>query len=180
MKSAVLIIDMINDFVTEKFENERAQKIVPNIRKLLETARSEKIPIIYVRDAHPEDDPEFEVWGAHAVAGSEGSKVISELEPKEGEPVLDKTRYSAFFNTNLDPVLENLEVKEVVLTGVLTDICIQHTAADAFFRDYKVIIPRECVDSLSDEENKQAIEFIEKMYGAEILNLKDLLKRMKA
>ncbi|KXB00606.1 nicotinamidase [candidate division MSBL1 archaeon SCGC-AAA261O19] len=180
MKSAVLIIDMINDFVTGRFENERAQKIVPNIKKLLETARSEKIPIIYVRDAHPEDDSEFDIWGPHAVAGSEGSEVIPELESGEGEPVLDKTKYSAFFNTNLNSILENLEVEEVVLTGVLTDICIQHTAADAFFRGYKVIIPRECVDSLSDEENKRAIKFIEKMYGAEISNLKDLLEKMEA
>nr|MDO8134922.1 isochorismatase family protein [Candidatus Njordarchaeum guaymaensis] len=70
MKPAVIVIDMINDFVTGVFKSERAKKIIPNIKALLDHARKQKIPVIYVTDAHlPNADPEFDVWGSHAVAG---------------------------------------------------------------------------------------------------------------
>ncbi len=142
-RKSVIVIDMINDFVSGKFENERAKSIVPDIERLLDEARSAGKPVIYARDSHPEGDREFGLWGEHAVSGSEGSEIIPELEPKEGEVILEKEKYSAFYDTGLDSVLEDLGVDEVVLTGVLTHICIQHTAADAFFRGYDVIVPRK-------------------------------------
>ena len=176
MTTAVLVIDMIKDFVTGKFENERAQAIVPNIKRLLEAARSSDKPVVYIHDSHPPGDHEFDIWGQHAVSGSEGSEFISELEPKEGEPVLEKKKYSAFYETDLDSVLKDLRVDEVVLTGVLTHICVQHTAADAFFRGYDVTVPRGCVEDLSDEENQRSLEFVKDNYGAEVLGLEDLLE----
>lgn len=176
MTAAVLVIDMINDFVTGEFENERAKNIVPNIRKLLAAARSSGKPVIYISDTHPEGDPEFSIWGEHAVAGTEGSEVIPELEPEDNDYTLEKREYSAFYETGLDSLLEKLDVDDLVLTGVLTHICIQHTAADAFFRDYGVIVPKGCVDDLSDEENKEALEFIEENYGADILNFEELIE----
>ncbi len=176
MTTAVLVIDMINDFVSGKFENERAKSIVPDIERLLDEARSAGKPVIYARDSHPEGDREFGLWGEHAVSGSEGSEIIPELEPKEGEVILEKEKYSAFYDTGLDSVLEDLGVDEVVLTGVLTHICIQHTAADAFFRGYDVIVPRDCVEDLSEEENEKSLEFIKENYGANVLGLDDLLE----
>ncbi len=175
MATAVLVIDMINDFVTGKFENDRAKRIVPAIANLLESARKSEKPVIYVSDSHPEDDEEFSIWGPHAVAGSKGSEIIPELKPEEKDHTLSKTKYSAFYNTDLDSLLEKLGVDEVVLAGVLTHICIQHTAADAFFRGYKVIIPRGCVEDLSDENNESSLELIEKYYSAKIMDLEELL-----
>ncbi len=177
MSSAILVIDMIKDFVTGKFENERAKKIVPNIKNLIEKGRSANKPIIYVSDSHPKDDEEFSIWGSHAVSGSEGSEIIPELEPEEEDYTLEKEKYSAFYETGLGNVLEELEVEKLILTGVLTHICIQHTAADAFYRGYDVIIPKECVEDLSDEEDQRAIDFIEENYGAEIIEIDELLER---
>ncbi len=150
---------------------------MPNIKKLTDSARSTGKPVIYVSDSHPQGDQEFSIWGAHAKAGTEGSEVIPELEPEEDDQTLEKQKYSAFYNTGLNELLDNLEVEKIVLTGVLTHICIQHTAADAFFRGYDVIVPERCVEDLSDEENKKSLDFIKNNYGAEVIDFKELIDR---
>lgn len=178
MKMAVLVIDMIKDFVTGKFENERAQKIIPNIERIVEVAESGGIPVIYVCDSHSEDDREFSIWGSHAIAGTEGAEIVPELEPREGQRVLEKTKYSAFFDTKLDEVLDGLGVDTIVLAGVLTEICIQHTAADAFYRGYDIIVPKEGVESTSEKRNKDALDFLEGIYGARILDLEEVVEEL--
>lgn len=174
MVTALLVIDMIKDFVTGTLENERAKKIVPEIKQLIDSAHESDKPVIYISDSHSQDDSQFSLWGTHAVAGSEGSQVVSELEPEKEDYTLKKTKYSAFYNTELNSLLKDLNVNEVVLTGVLTHICIQHTAADAFFRGYDIAVPRECVEDLSAEENASALDFIEENYGAEIRTLSQI------
>ncbi len=176
MTTAVLVIDMINDFVTGEFENERAQKIVPNIKKIIKAARSSDKPIIYTCDTHSEGDHEFSIWGEHAVSGTEGCEVIPELEPEEDDYKIEKSKYSAFYDTKLESLLEELGVERLVLTGVLTHICIQHTSADAFYRGYDVIVPMGAVEDVSDEEHEKSLEFIEENYGATIKNYEDIIE----
>lgn len=180
LTTAVLVIDIINDFVTGKFENERAKRIVPNIRELSDVARSSGKPVIYISDAHSKEDEEFSIWGRHAVSGTEGSEVVPELEPEERDHTLEKQEYSAFYDTGLESLLEDLDVNELVLTGVLTHICIQHTAADAFFRDYSIVVPKGCVDDISNEENESALDFVEENYGAEIVDFEELIERWES
>lgn len=178
MRTAVIVIDMINDFVTGVFKSDRAVKIIPNIKNLLDYAREQKAPVVYVTDAHmPQIDPEFDVWGRHAEAGSWGAEVIDELDPRKGDFRVFKRKYSAFQGTDLDQLLRELKIDTVVLTGVVTDICIQHTAADAFFRGYRIIIPKDCVEAADAATQEEALRFIRKAYGPEITTSKELLKK---
>ncbi len=177
MTTAVLVIDMINDFVTGEFENERAKKIIPNIKKIVETARSSNRPVIFACDTHEEGDHEFSIWGEHAVSGTEGSEVVPELKPEEEDYKIEKSKYSAFYGTELDSLLEELGVDKLVLTGVLTHICIQHTAADAFFRGYDIIVPIGGVEDVSDEEHESSIEFIENNYGSKTIDYTKLIEK---
>ena len=178
MKPAVIVIDMINDFVTGAFKSDRAAKIVPNIKALLDHARRQKVPVIYATDAHlPGIDPEFDVWGRHAEAGSWGADVIDELKPRKGDFRVFKRKYSAFQGTGLDQLLRTLKVDTVVLTGVVTDICIQHTAADAFFNGYDIIVPEDCVEAVDAPTQKAALNFIRKAYGPTITSSEELLKK---
>ncbi len=176
MTTAVLVIDMIKDFVTGEFENERAQKIVPNIKEIVEAALSSDKPIIYVCDTHPEDDNEFSIWGEHAVSGTEGAEIIPELEPEKNDYKIEKSKYSAFYDTKLESLLEELGVDKLVLTGVLTHICIQHTSADAFYRGYDIVLPIGGVEDVSDEKHGKSLEFIEENYGATIMEYKEIIK----
>jgi len=178
VKTAVVVIDMINDFVTGVFKSERAAKIIPNIKRLLEFARKQGVPIIYATDAHlPNVDPEFEVWGPHAVKDSWGAEIIDELKPEKSDFHVLKRKYSAFQGTDLDMLLRELKVDTLILTGVVTDICIQHTAADAFFRGYKLIVPKDCVEAVDESTQKAAIEYLKKAYGCEITTTDELLKK---
>ena len=178
VKTAVVVIDMVNDFVTGVFKNERAEKIIPNVMQLLNFARENKIPFVYVNDAHlPNVDVEFDVWPQHAVAGTWGAQVVDELKPEKGDFVLQKRRYSAFQGTGLDQLLRELKVDTLILTGVVTDICIQHTAADAFFRGYKIIVPEDCVEAINEQTQKAALEYLKRVYGSKITRAHEIMKR---
>ncbi|MEA1904910.1 MAG: isochorismatase family cysteine hydrolase [Candidatus Hadarchaeota archaeon] len=180
VKTAVLVIDMINDFVTGKLGSERARKIVPDVKKLVGSARSKGLPVIYVCDSHiPGVDAELSLWGDHAIAGTKGAEIVPELEPRDGGYVLRKRRYSAFFATDLDILLRELDIKRLVLSGLVTDICIQHTAADAFFRGYKVVVLEDCVDATSEEDNQVALEYMKKVYGAKVEKLDGFLRSLE-
>jgi len=97
-----------------------------------------------------------------------------------GDYHLYKRRYSAFYATGLDELLRELKIEAVILTGVLTNICIQHTAADAYYRGYKVIVPEDCVDALTNKEQADSLAFMKRMYGAEVTDSDKLIKRLEA
>jgi nicotinamidase-related amidase len=176
MVTAVLVIDMIQEFVTGKLGNPRAQKIVPNVAKLLEAAKRDGVLVVYLTDNHlPGIDPEFEIWGAHAEAGSEGTEIIPELQPGEGDHRIYKRHYSCFYATGLDALLRELGVTRVVMTGVLTNVCIQHTAADAYFRRYEIVVPSDCVNALTEDEHASGLAFMERMYGVELTTPDELI-----
>jgi len=178
MRAAVIVIDMINDFVTGVFKNDRAAKIIPNIQALTDYARTQKTPVIYATDAHlPGMDREFDVWGKHAESGSWGAEIVDELKPKKGDFRIFKRKYSAFQGTDLDQLLRELKVDTVILTGVVTDICIQHTAADAFFRGYKIIVPEDCVEAVDARTQNAALKFMKKAYKPTLTASKELLSK---
>ena len=176
-KAAVLVIDVINDFVSGELGSERAAAIVPNVERLLRHARQIGVPVIYVTDAHLPGDKEFDVWPRHAEEGTDGARVVEEIRPEEGDHHLLKRRYSCFYATGLDALLRELGVETLVLTGLVTNICIQHTAADAFFRGYRLVVPRDCVEAPSDEEQEASLSYMEEMYGAEIAMSDTLIRR---
>jgi len=181
MKTAVLVIDLIDEFVSGRLGNPRTRAVVPRVKRLLDAARGAGFSIIYVTDAHlPGLDLEFELWGAHAEAGTPGAEIVSELEPVPGDHHLNKRRYSAFYATGLDELLRELKIEVVILTGVLTNICIQHTAADAYYRGYKVIVPEDCVDALNNKEQADSLAYMKRMYGAEVTDSGKLIKQLEA
>ena len=180
-KTALIIIDLINDFVTGKFGNPRAEAVVIRTKELLEACRENGVRVIHVTDAHlPEIDTEFDIWGPHAERGTEGAEIVPDLEPLENEIHLHKRRYSAFYATGLDSILRELKIERLIMTGVLTNICIQHTAADAFFRGYKIVVPADCVDTLTTEEQKYSLSYIEKMYNADITTSDELIREFES
>lgn len=168
-KKAIIIVDMLNDFVTGSLKCDRAQRIIPPLMKLIREARKNNIPVIYSNDAHIRGiDHELKLWGDHAIAGTEGAKVIPELEPEEGDYIVPKRRYSGFYGTDLDMLLRELNVGTVILTGMHAHMCVRHTAADAYYRGYNIIVPTDGVDSFTEEDYQAGLKYLKEVYGAVI------------
>ena len=174
---ALIVIDMLNDFVTGKLKTERAKHIIPSIRRLIQAARDANIPVIYSNDAHLPVDSELKRWGEHAMKGTRGAEVIPQLKPREGDYVLEKRTYSGFFETGLDLLLREMKVDTLVLTGLHANICVRHTAADGFFRGYRIVVPKDATEALSEDDYKQGLEYLEKVYDAEITETDEIIKR---
>jgi nicotinamidase-related amidase len=181
---AVIIIDLLNDFVTGDLKTERAKHIIPNLKKLVDAARKHNIPVIYSNDAHYPNDPEVvEKWGKHAIKGTKGAEVIPELKPTAKDYIVEKRAYSGFYETGLDSLLRSLNkgegVKAVILGGLHTNICVRHTAADAFFRGYKIIIAKEGVEAFTDEDQEQGLKYLEYAYNAKTMAVDEIIKNFK-
>jgi len=171
-KSALLIIDMLNDFVLQgaPLEVPETRTILPEVKKRLDEARRAGWPVIFICDAHAPDDSEFSRmgWPPHAVAGTAGAQVVAELTPAPDEWLVTKTAYSGFFGTDLDKVLRHLRVEELVLTGCVSNICVLYTAADAVMRGYRVTVPAGCVASISEEEGAFAFSQMKSVLGVSV------------
>jgi len=168
---------MLEDFIRGSLKCERAEKIIPKIRVLLDKAREHGIPIIYLNDSHLLNvDLEVEFWGPHAIAGTRGAQVIEELKPQASDFIVPKRRYSGFFETSLDLLLRELKIERIILTGIHSHLCVLHTAADAFYRGYEIIVPAECVEAFTEEEHRMGLKFMEKFYGAKLVTLDEALR----
>jgi nicotinamidase-related amidase len=174
-KTALLITDMIHDFIDENgaLHVPGAQAIVPRIAELASEARAAGAHVIYVNDTHDLDDSEFEMWPEHAVRGSQGSAIIKGLEPEEGDHVIEKTRYSGFFETRLDELLKRLGVNHVVITGTVTNICVLSTATDASMRGYMVSVPADAVAAFTTEDQEFTFKQVEKVLGGRVIPEKE-------
>ncbi|MEM2203424.1 MAG: isochorismatase family cysteine hydrolase [Sulfolobales archaeon] len=180
-RMSVIVIDMLNDFVTGALKCERAQRIIPNLKKLIEAARTYGVPVIYCGDAHYPFD--FEVvnrWGEHAIKGTKGAEVIPELKPTDKDLIVEKRVYSCFHETGMDSLLKSLYngegVKTVILGGLHTNICVRHTAADAFFRGYKIVVAKDGVESFSQEDHEQGLKYLENIYNAKIMTVDEIIE----
>lgn len=176
-KRAILVVDMLNDFVTGALKCDRGLAIVPKTAELLRGAREKGVPVIFCNDAHLKGiDHELKLWGDHAIAGTEDAEVIPELELCEKDYVVPKRRYSGFFHTDLDLLLKELGVDTVILTGLHAHMCVRHTAADAYQLGYGIVVAKDATDSFTEEDYLYGIKYLKEVYGAEITDVDSLVK----
>lgn len=165
-KTALIIVDMQNAFAHEggRLFVPGSRKTVELIKKLLERARSKNVTVIYTQDWHQKDDPEFNVWGEHAVAGTWEADVIDELEPSDRDILIKKLRYDGFYGTYLDDVLRMKKIENTIITGTVANICVLHTAGSAAIRGYRVIVPIDCISALSEFDYLSTLRQISFLY----------------
>ena len=183
-RMAVLVLDMLNDFVTGKLKTARIKRIIEPVQKLVEAARAHGVPVIYSNDAHLSTDFEVvERWGDHAIKGSIGGQVIPELAPAENDFVVEKRVYSGFYDTGLDSLLRRLYkgmgVETVILVGVHTHICVRHTAADAFYRGYKITVPSDGVQAFTRKDHEEGLKYLKNIYNAEIKTVNEIIEEFE-
>lgn len=179
-KTAILVVDMLNDFVTGALKCERGLAIVPQTAKLLKAAREADIPVIFCNDAHVKGiDHELKLWGDHAIAGTKGAEVIPEMELCSKDYVVPKRRYSGFFHTDLDLLLRELGVDTVIMTGLHTHMCVRHTSADAYCLGYNVVVAADATDSFTEADYTSGIDYLKAVYGAEIFSVDELCEKFR-
>ncbi len=170
-RRALLVIDMLNDFVTPGgalYCGDTARAIIPRVRAAIERFRQAGDPVIFVSDTHRQDDPEFQVWPVHCVRGTEGARVPETIAPAAGDYVIPKRRYSGFFGTDLDLLLRELGVDELVLAGTCTNICVFFTAADARMRNYRVTVLEDAVATFDQTAHEHALRQMKEVLGVRL------------
>lgn len=182
VSTAILVVDMLNDFLKPggKMVLDTGKVIIEPSSRLLERARNNRIPIVYVNDSHRpglRQDREFKKRAEHCIEGTWGAEVIRELKPQEGDFVVKKRRFSGFYETDLDLTLKDLKIDTVIIIGVVTNICVRSTVHDAFFRGYKVVIPRDCVMATGEREQESSLYDIQTHFG-EVTTLERVMELM--
>lgn len=170
-KKAIIIVDMLNDFVDEKgalYCGNSARSIIPFIKERLTGYRNRQDLVIYLQDSHDKDDKEFEKFPKHSVTGTWGCEVIPELLPQADEKVISKKRYSGFYGTDLENVLSSAGIDEVEVVGVCTSICVMDTVGGLANRDYKITVPVKGVADFDPEMHQFSLKRMEKIYGADV------------
>jgi len=169
---ALLLIDLVNplDFEGGEALLAHAEGAVARIVELRQRARAAGMPCIFVNDNYDCWQLGFrELVARVRDAGAPGSRLLEGLEP---DPSADyfvlKPMHSGFFRTALEALLARLAVRRLVLTGVAGDSCILFTAVDAHMRGYELWVPRDCVASEREEDNRRALAQMERLLHADV------------
>jgi len=177
---ALLVVDMLNDFVYGKIKAERAGPMVPIVGSLIGSAHDAGIPVLYPNDSHTKKDFELYRWGEHAMRGSKGAAVIKELRPRKRDVQIPKTTYSSFFSTKLEKELKRTYdgqgANTLILTGLHTDCCVRHTTADGFFRGYETIIAEDAVNSFTELQYRVGLQYLKFWYLVDVLPSKKIAR----
>jgi nicotinamidase-related amidase len=167
--AALLVIDMQRYFLEEREHGYCCGGVaaLENVQKLISHFRKHRRQVVFTRHVHKKDGSDLGIlgkwWSEMPVDGTKEAEIDPRVAPSPqpspsrgegeggGEFILTKNRYSAFYNTNLDDILKKLKIKEIVITGVMTNICCESTARDAFFRDYMVRFVADATGSVKEE-----------------------------
>jgi nicotinamidase-related amidase len=164
--SALIVVDMQRFFLdaASPMFTCGGVAILPTVKRLIDSFRRAHRPVIFTRHVHHPGDLDTGImgwwWGDKCLEGSPESEVHSDLAPRPGEKVVFKHRYSAFYNTDLETVLRCLKVEDVVVSGIMTNMCCESTARDAYYRDCRVFFLADGTGSITEE-----------MHVASLLNL---------
>lgn len=184
-KNALLIIDMQQEdgFVLEHFDTVEA-----NTAALLETARRQRVPVIYTRHINqadgidlPRGEPRAADGGPSSYrAGTRQVEITERLAPQPDELIIDKGRYSAFHRTDLDARLKALQVDTLIVCGVLTDVCVLSTVFDAFALGFHIrLVSDVCTTTTLAGHYSALLIMANWVYALEILTCAECLRAME-
>jgi biuret amidohydrolase len=187
--AALLVIDMQRDFVDpggfgEALGNDVSllRKAIPPTKRVLQAARKAGLLVIHTREGHRPDLSDLPPakkargrlkcgigdkgpMGRILVRGEYGHDIIDELKPKAGEPVVDKPGKGAFYATDLDAMLKSRGIKQLVVCGVTTEVCVNTTVREANDRGYDCLVLEDCVASYFPEFQEYALKMIKAQGG---------------
>lgn len=194
--TAVLVIDMQNDFIADGGliskdgrDMSQARLLADRLPAFVAAARSAGVLVVFIRNVYSTEANHYlsDSWLEHAARqrkggytsipvcapGSWEGDFYGDVRPAPGDPIVTKHRYSGFYNTDLDTILRANGIRTVVVTGVVTNICVETTAREAFVRDYYVVAPRDGSAAYAQADHDATMSNIERFFG-EISSLEEL------
>ena len=168
-KSALVVIDMLNAYDFEDADRlaENVREALPNIRRLIDRAKADGVPIIYVNDNYGD-------WNSSAEELVETARrgrfpdLIEEIAPADDVKFVIKGRHSIFYGTPMEYLLKELEVDRLVFAGQVTEQCVLYSVLDAYVRDIAVAVPRDAVAHIHDDLAEAAFKMMEVNMSADV------------
>lgn len=168
---ALLLIDVINDLEFEGGEKllPHVQGLAQNLVKLKQQANRLEIPVIYVNDNFGKWRSDFQSLLKHCLEdGVRGQELATLLKPEANDYFVLKPKHSGFFSSTLDILLQYLQAETLIITGLATDICVFFTANDAYMRDFRILVPADCVAAEDPAESQRALQLMQRVLKADI------------
>ena len=168
----LIVVDMQNDFLHPDgvlYGGQMCRDIIPFVCDNIMTYRRNNDIVILSADTHSENDRQFKIWPPHCVYKSWGWELIDEIkEIAVGCTIIKKPKFSAFYKTKLDSIVD-VEDVEVTVLGVFTSMCVSHTVADLYNRDAITTIPRNGIADADPEAQAQSLKYFENIYKANVV-----------
>ena len=156
-KSCLLVVDMQNFFLDPQSPTftPGGLAILPNVGKLIKSFRKKKLPVIYTAHVHKSKELDGGIlawwWEGMILENTKDAEIHPDLVPLPEEKIVYKHRYNAFYNTDLEIVLRCLKVEDLVIAGVMSNLCCESTAREAYFRDYRVFFLMDATGTINEE-----------------------------
>ena len=174
-KCALVVIDELGDPTGTPLE----PVLLPAIQqtaKLTAAARAAGMPVIFTNDAHiPGVDRELELWGTHGIAGTPEAQTSPLLDPQPTDYVVEKRRYSAFFQTGLRLLLDELGADTLICCGMDTNICVRHTVADAYFNNLATIVVSDATATFLVGDQASGLDYMRTCYASKVVDADEAL-----
>ena len=175
-KCALLVIDELGDPTGTPLETVLLPSMLQTA-KLCEAARAVDMPVVFTNDAHiPGLDRELALWGQHGIAGTPEAQTSPLLNPQPSDFVVEKRRYSGFFQTGLLLLLNELGVDTLICCGMDTNICVKHTVADAYFNNFNIIVVDDATATFLVGNQKEGLDYMKTCYAAKVIDTDEALK----
>ena len=181
VKTALIVVDMQNAFLSDEgsmaktgMDISELKRTVAPVARLVDACHSASVPIIFTRYVLRADYKDAGLRGERRpglkefnslVAGTWDAELDPRMDSRPEDYILDKTRYSSFYNTNLEVILRGLEVDALVVCGVTTEICVESTIRDAYFRDFKILVPQDAVAAMDVARHQGTLRTIQYGFG---------------
>jgi nicotinamidase-related amidase len=168
---ALLLIDVINDLEFEGSEKllRHALPAAKRIAAFKKRCNAAGIPTIYVNDNFGKWRSDFKKLVSHCLNDdTRGREIVKLVKPERDDYFVLKPKHSGFYCTTLGLLLKHLGAETLILAGFTADICILFTANDAYMRDYRLMIPADCVASQIETDNRRALKFMQRVLKADI------------
>ncbi len=181
MKSAVIVIDMLNRYEHEDADPlmESARQMVPHLSSLIADAREREIPVVYVNDNYQDWTAGRRELVAHALGGR-APELVEPILPPDDAPFVVKARHSIFYGTQVEYLLRQQGIERLILTGQVTEQCVLYSALDGYVRHFEVVVAPDALAHIDAELAEAALRMMESNMRAHVIEARSVCQAVSA